>query len=177
MIRMSITESGLKQAQLTLDRYASRVKTGIARATGQLAHALRKEIVTGIRNQAPGGIRFVPLRPATIARKGSSKALIDHGDLIRSVNVTKLGDLAYFVGINKNVVAPNGKPMVNIAEIHEYGAPRAHIPARPYLRPSYAIWAYHAEEDWCRLVAKEIGVPSFVAKKMTAGALSHGEAG
>jgi len=164
-ISLTITEHGLDQIHTRIMDYSKKVKKGISKATGKLAHDLRKQIVTGIRKQAPAGIQFKPLRPATIKKKGSSKALIDHGDLIRSINVTKLGDLAYFVGVNRSVMAKNGKPMVNIAEVHEFGTKDGRIPARPYLRPTWRVWSHFAEEEWVKLVAKEIGVPVSIARK------------
>ncbi len=176
-IRMTITERGLQHIGNTIRRYMRRAKGAVGKATGQLAHQLRKEIVTGIRNQAPGGVKFKPLAESTKDRKGSSKALIDHGDMLRSVNVTKLGEHAYFVGINRSVVTKDGKSMANLAEIHEYGSKKVkdRPPARPFLHPSYNAWRYDAEAEWARLVAREIGVGTMIARKF--GGVTFGGGG
>lgn len=109
-------------------------------------------------------MRFKPLAESTKARKGSSKALIDHGDLVRSINVTKVGGGDFFVGVHRNVTARDGQPMVNIAEVHEFGTRDGRIPARPYLRPTYKIWAWDAERVWAGVVAREMRLPVGVSK-------------
>ena len=160
-IRISIQEKGLRQIQSALTRYAKRTEKAISDTVGKLAHELRKDIVTGIKSQAPGGIQFKSLAASTVAAKGSSKALIDHGDLLRSVNVTRLGNLNYFVGVHRSVTAPDGQSMVNIAEIHEFGSKKVknRPPARPFLRPSYNAWRYGVEQRFAQMVARAIGVP------------------
>lgn len=113
-----------------------------------LAEAARLEglIKIGIRNQAPGGKAFVPLKPATIRAKGSSKALIDSGSLLRAIKATRLKPLIVFVGVSRTVRSSTVKgSLIDIARVHEFGAKfsiistRAtiDIPARPYLRPVF----------------------------------------
>jgi len=174
-IRISIVPHGVARLAGLVQRWARRSEGAVARTTGRLAHELRKDIVTGIKKQAPGGIRFVPLKAATIAAKGGkSKALIEHGDLIRSVNVTKIGKLVYFVGVHRSVPSRSGQPMVNIAEVHEFGSKKAHIPARPFLRPSYAAWRYGVERRFAEMVAKDIGVPMLGAMRGRVGSKMGG---
>jgi len=63
----------------------ARLALAIRQATIKNALLLVREIKRGIRSQAPGGKAFVKLAESTIARKGSSKALIDTGFLVNSI--------------------------------------------------------------------------------------------
>lgn len=175
-IRISVRETGLARIFGTVQRWARRAEGAVGRTTGKLAHELRRNIVSGIRSQAPAGIQFKPLADSTIKAKGKSKALIDHGDLVRSVNVTKLGALSYFVGVHRSVVAKNGKPMWNIAEIHEFGSKKVkdRPPARPFLIPSYNAWAYEAQKRFAEIVAADIGVPMIGAARGRIGGAMGG---
>jgi phage gpG-like protein len=102
---------------------------------------LVREIQRGIRSQAPGGQAFAKLAESTIARKGSSKALIDTGFLINAITQKIMADKA-FVGLLRGTVNKDGEDMINIGAVMEYGATIKHpsgvtiiIPARPFLRP------------------------------------------
>jgi len=92
-------------------------------ATLALAHALRKEIVQGIRKGAPGGKKFQPLSGTTLAirkfrGRGGKKPLIVSGGLIQSISVKEVqGGDAVFVGVLRTAA----KGGVNVAEIHEQG--------------------------------------------------------
>jgi hypothetical protein len=106
----------------------------------------------GIRDQAPGGVAFKPLAASTRKmKKNKSKALIMYGDLMRSINVTEVGDIktggAAFVGVHRMAKA-KGKTggrrrtlLVNIAAIHEYGTKPFKIPVTPRLRRFF--WAMY----------------------------------
>lgn len=163
-VRISVKTRGFSAIANRIDQWFARAGNAVETATGHVAQKLRKEIVTGIRDQAPGGMRFKPLAESTKARKGSSKALIDHGDLVRSINVTKVGGGDFFVGVHRNVTARDGQPMVNIAEVHEFGTRDGRIPARPYLRPTYKVWVWDAERVWAGVVAREMRLPVGVSK-------------
>jgi hypothetical protein len=141
MIGLKIAMEGHKATSDRVKRIAKTMKRNIDKSTAQEAHLLRRMIVMGIRRQAPGGKKFLPLQPETIKAKGSSKALIDKGDLIRSINVQPFaGGAAYFVGVHKMAGSKNGVPLANIAEVHEFGTRDGRIPERPYLRPAFAMW-------------------------------------
>lgn len=95
-------------------------------AVAQEAHFYRRKIIEGLREQAPGGKRFKPLSPATLAVRrfmgfGGTKALIRTGSLRNSVTVRIVGDGA-FVGILRTARGKNGQSLANIADIHEHGA-------------------------------------------------------
>jgi len=160
-VRITITERGLDRIFGSVQRWARRSEGAVGRSLGKLAHELRRDIVSGVRNQNPGGLQFKPLAASTRRRKGSSKALIDKGDLVRSVNVTKLGKLDYFVGVHRKVKTKDGKSMANLAEIHEFGSKKVkdRPPARPFLRPSYYAWRYEAQTRFAKMIAKELGLP------------------
>jgi hypothetical protein len=91
------------------------------RAVAQEAQAFRREVVQGIRKQAPGGQAFTPLHPLTILKKKSSKALIDTGSMFQSIAVHRLDDMTFFVGVHRTARSKGGKPLANIAELHEKG--------------------------------------------------------
>jgi hypothetical protein len=118
-----------KVAQITRtmrDRFEAAVRVALLRE----AQYLRGKMVTGIASGAPGGKPFAPLSPITLAiRKargfGGSKPLIVTGTLRRSPSVVQVGGRgiggAVFVGIHRSARGKNGKSLVNIAEIHEFG--------------------------------------------------------
>jgi hypothetical protein len=127
MIKMSIniTPQGfMTMAQIR--KWQAELPKQINKQLAVQAHRLRGMIVLGIRNQAPGGIAFKPLSPITKKLKRSSKALINHGDLMRSVGVDNIGGNSFFVGVNRSAnggAKDGGKPaeLYNLAEIHETG--------------------------------------------------------
>ncbi len=129
----------------------SRLAAGIQQAAARVGNYGASEVKKGIVSGSPGGQTFAPLSPVTIARKGSSKPLIDKGDLVGSITYQVINSDTVFIGVKK------GKE-VNIAAVHEFGCTigvtpkmRAylhhqgvhlrvstqyiHIPPRPFLRP------------------------------------------
>lgn len=144
MIALEVALEGQQATARRLRQISNRLERNMNKAMGQEAQLLRRMIVTGIRKQAPGGQKFLKLSEATKKRKKSTKALIHRGDLIRSINVVRVsGGQAWFVGVHKMAVDSKGKPLANIAEVHEFGTKpgaKRKVPARPYLRPSFAVW-------------------------------------
>ncbi len=63
----------------------SRLAAGIQQAAARVGNYGASEVKKGIVSGSPGGQTFAPLSPVTIARKGSSKPLIDKGDLVGSI--------------------------------------------------------------------------------------------
>jgi len=131
-----------------------RIGRAIDRALLQEAQWFRREVIRGIRSQAPGGRPFVPLKPATIARKGSSKALIDTGALIRSIQVRRVSG-GVFVGVLRTARSASGTGLADIAQIHEFGAPGAGIPPRPFLQP---VEDRHGPGSPRRMLARIAGI-------------------
>jgi len=160
--QMGIALRGFARSQQRLQRMEERMHRNARRLLLREAHALRRDIIAGIRSQAPGGDRFKQLSPVTIAAKGSSKALIDRGDLIRSINVSEFeGGKIIFVGVNRNEQNQDGTMLEDIAVVHEFGTgPGAEvpIPARPYLRPSMREWRKVGPQRFAQALAKSMGV-------------------
>jgi len=123
------------KAQTICGTMAQRFALAHKRALMQEAHFLRAEIVKGIREQAPGGQAFPPIKPTTLAvRKlrgfGGRKSLIVHGDLRNSILV-KEQDGQVFVGILRSAKSRDGKDLINIAEELEFGAGPIVVPITP----------------------------------------------
>jgi hypothetical protein len=107
-------------------------------ATG--ASMVRKGIIDG----APGGTTFWPLHPKTIERKGSSKPLIDNGDLLGSVTHKLAENSDVWIGVRRGARAGNGQDVVNIAEVHEFGAV---IPVTAKMRAYLRYIGIHLKPD------------------------------
>ena len=92
----------------------SRIAAGIQQAAARVGNYGASEVKKGIVSGAPGGQKFAPLSPITIARKGSSKPLIDKGDLVGSITYQVIDSDNVFIGVKKGKEA-------NIAAVHEFG--------------------------------------------------------
>jgi len=116
----------------------------VEHALFQEAHELRKNIIQGITQQAPGGLPFRPaLSPLTlVARKlkrfGGSKTLMVRADLRNSVAVVAKGCEA-FVGVLRKARSRTGGKMVDIAEVQEFGSRPIVIRVTPRMRRF--LWA------------------------------------
>lgn len=129
-------------------KYADRLHKGATKSASALDKAVKKQAVilsTDIKKniQSSGsyaGAPFAPLKPSTIARKGSSKPLIDTGDMMRSVQAKKIEDFTYLVGIPGNMTGGKTKQTIAMyAKMHENGGITANgqlVIARPWLRPT-----------------------------------------
>jgi len=104
-----------------------KINRAIEFGTMNAAQDLRKEIIQGINKQAPGGKKFKPLSPMTLAiRKaqgfGGKKVLLRSGFMRGSINVKRGADRASaFVGIARTARTKKGEKLVNIAAVHEFG--------------------------------------------------------
>lgn len=86
------------------------------------------------------GKPFTPLAENTIRRKGSSKPLIDTGEMLNSIKTDIIDDITTFVGIKAGTRHADGKEdTAMIAAVHEFGAliPGGEVPARPFIRPVF----------------------------------------
>jgi phage gpG-like protein len=108
----------------------------------QEAQLLRRIIVQGITEQNPGGKKFEKLSPLTMAtrrmrvdRKGKtrSKALMVRGDLRNSITVVQKPKSA-FIGVPRAARSRDGKQLVSVAAVHEFGSPPIVIPITPKMR-------------------------------------------
>ncbi len=136
---MSVGRSGdWALARRLLASGPMRLKGAIATAVRQEAQLLRKQIVEGITNQAPGGQTFAPLAATTIATRklrgfGGTKALLRRGDLRNSITVIVEGDEA-FVGVSRKARGKGGAALANVAAVHEFGAGPFIVPMTPRMR-------------------------------------------
>lgn len=93
------------------------------------AYRVANDIKHSLLNQTLG---HVDIQQATKDQKGSSKILIETGELANSITVQDLGD--------KVLISPQGShhsglSANELATIHEYGTET--IPPRPFIRPIY----------------------------------------
>lgn len=159
MIGLSIILNGAASSQSRINRISDGMANALRRATLQEAQLLRRIIVMGIRRQSPGGQPFRALADSTIARKGGkTKALINRGDYIRSVNVKELGGGTAFVGVHKEARNSAGESMANIGEVLEFGTRDRRILPLPHLRPSFDQWKQDAGKRTLIRIVAQLGL-------------------
>jgi len=107
------------KAQRRLSQMLSLMEKNIRAATKKNAQSLRDEIK---RTIAQGRSEWPANAPLTIAAKGSSRPLVDHGDLMNSFKDIPLSPTMYFVGVPPGKKNESGIDMAGIAEVHEFGA-------------------------------------------------------
>ena len=122
-------------ARRILSGAPAKMKVAVNLALRQEAELLRKEIVQGITKQAPGGESFKPLSPLTLAARkmagfGGTKALMVRGDLRNAISAIVKGDEA-FVGVPRKAKDKQGKPVIDVAKVHEFGAGPFVVPMTP----------------------------------------------
>lgn len=108
--------SGLKGDWNQLDEILNpaKIAAGVNQAAARVGNYGVSEVKRGIISGSPGGEAFAPLSSFTIARKGSSKPLIDKGDLVGSITYQVIDSHNVFIGVKKGDEA-------NIAAVHEFG--------------------------------------------------------
>ena len=122
-----------KAGALLTGMYA-RMSGNLAAATRHNAISLRDMMKKTINQGRPEWKR---LQPKTIARKGSSKPLIDTGDLRNSINYSLTDKGGAFIGIPRAAKNRKGGDLVNIGAVHVYGSKTRNIPARDFILPAY----------------------------------------
>jgi hypothetical protein len=125
-------------ARRLISRAPHRLEQAIGTALRQEAHELRKEIVVGLTNQAPGGTPIRPLSPLTIAARqlsgfNGTKALIERADLRNAVTVVVQGFEA-FIGVPRKARSKDDKSLEDVAKVHEFGSGPIVIPLTPKMR-------------------------------------------
>jgi phage gpG-like protein len=65
--------------------------------------------------------------------RGGSKALLVRGDLRNSITAVVKGDQA-FVGVPRKARGKDGKPLIDVAQVQEFGAGPTVIPMTPAMR-------------------------------------------
>lgn len=70
---------------------------------------------------ASNGKKWAPNSPLVASDKGSTKPLVNKGDLMGSITVIEVGPAAFFVGIPNNKRNRSGTKLARIGEVHEFG--------------------------------------------------------
>lgn len=112
-------------------RGGGKFRQSLDKAINAEAQAFAAEVRKGIKSGAPAGKKFEANRPLVVYRKKSNKPLIDNGDLRNSVRVKRVAQMEYFAGVHRTAKQRSmkgahagesgGQPLVNIAEVHEFG--------------------------------------------------------
>lgn len=102
------------------------------------------------------GAPFKKLSPITIKIKGSTKPLLDTGDMMGSVVPVYIDENAGFVGLKRGDVHKKGGDVADIAEIHEFGAlvKNHEVPARPFIGPVNKKFQDEAGEQYLKGMEK-----------------------
>ncbi len=142
------------------------VRQAAEKATKKNASFAAEQVRRNIRDQV---FDWEPLQAATIARKGSSKMLIDKGDLLNSITFKAINPYSAFVGVLRTASRKkSGDSLVNIARVHEFGFMGyvtnsktgttyfLRIPARSYLRPTIEQIRDELYENWRVEVRKAV---------------------
>ena len=114
------------RARRMLDRGARGLDEGIRKALAQEAEGVRKAIIRGLTEQAPGGKAIRKPAVATLAArrlKGfhGTKSLIVRADLRNAVCTVLKGDAA-FVGVRRTAKGKDGRALVDVARVQEFGS-------------------------------------------------------
>ena len=115
-----------RQTRRILAAGPARTAAAIDKVMLQEALFFEKKVKTGFRTQAPGGKPFKPLAANTLKVRRfrgfrGTKALIVKGDLRNSVKAIPISRGVAFVGVRRGARRRDGKDLVNIAKIHEFG--------------------------------------------------------
>lgn len=110
--------------------------------------ALRRageELASDIRTRILDGKDMKPLHGFTTQEKGSSKPLIDDGDLLGSVGLRFIEELAVFVGVHRR--AEDG---TDVAAIHEH-EDGTRVPVTPKMRAFLHARGFHLKPETTEL--------------------------
>jgi hypothetical protein len=101
---------------------SSAYRSAQVKAVHQEAHFFRKKVIECFKSGGKSNNdAWKSNSPSTIKGKGSSKPLIDKGDLIGSVGVVKAAVDTFFVGVPNNARSKSGTSYVKIGAVHEFG--------------------------------------------------------
>lgn len=108
-------------ARMAVESMGLRASRAMNSANGAEAHMFRALVVRAFNSRGKSnGTAWPKLQKSTIKRKGSSKPLVDHGDLRNSIVVVDKGHEA-FVGVLSSKRGRTGKPLVKVGDTHENG--------------------------------------------------------
>lgn len=117
---------GAHNAMAQMRELVRKMPGALELATRQQAEIMRKQIIDGIRNQAPAGKPMQGLSRLTIALRKArgfdgTKALIRTGAFVRAIVVERVSFATYFVGVIRGTEDSRGNNAADIAAINEYG--------------------------------------------------------
>ena len=122
-----------------------RIQKNLRLATKKNTKVVERRMKLGIRNQRPEWER---LKEGTIRQKGSSKILIDYGDLMNSYTTKELLATVFFVGVERNAKNKDGESLFSIALQQEFGSHDGSTPARANIRPSLDESERECQKNW-----------------------------
>lgn len=126
-------EWGRFQAMLSAPRFTERLKREVRRATALNARLVARAIRQQIKKGTPPA-----LAPLTIGIKGSTKSLVDFGELFKGVTTKTLDWDKAFAGILRTVTNQDGESLANLGYYLDQGIS---IPVTPKMRTMFAVLA------------------------------------
>ncbi len=136
---MTVSRTGdWARARRLLAAAPLRLQHAVDRSLRQEAELLRTKIVQGITRQAPGGEALKPPSALTLATRklrgfGGSKSLLVRADLRNAISTVVRGAKA-FVGVPRKARGKDGKSLVDVAQLMEFGSRPIVIPMTPAMR-------------------------------------------
>ena len=141
---MAVTRTGdWARARRLLEAGPARLRSAVATSLRQEAHELRKQIVRGLTDQAPGGTPIEPPSPMTLAARRlagfkGTKALIVRGDLRNAIAVV-IDEDRVFIGVPRKARSSDGESLVDVGKVQEFGGPPVVIPITPKMGRFLAV--------------------------------------
>jgi hypothetical protein len=125
-------------AARVLQRTARNLERSIGAALSEEAQALKTEITRGLTTQSPGGQSLARPSPITLAGRklegvGGQRALLATLELRRSISAIVRG-LGAFVGVPKDARGSDGRSLVRVGEVQEFGHQAFVIRLTPAMR-------------------------------------------
>jgi hypothetical protein len=149
----NIAERTIKQAKTvamkrTLAYFQAQIRLNM-KSSGQLA-----------------GAPFKPLSPVTIklreersGKSGGEKPLLDTGDMWKNIIPVFVDEDEGFVGLKRGETHKRGGSLVDIGEVHEFGAileSGVEVPMRPFIGPVLDKFKDEAMEKYLEGIKSEI---------------------
>jgi len=111
-----------QKARRLLPQVDRAYRVALMEAVEQEAQYFVRKVKTCFKTSGKSnGAKWAPNSPLTIGRKGSSKPLINSGDLMGAITVKKVAPRVFLAGVPSNVRTKDGKSMVSIGQVHEEG--------------------------------------------------------
>ena len=166
-LRLDMEGDWGKALEIAEGELRKRVRKGMARGVAKGATTIQGKVKANIDR---GRSEHKANHPFTVEQKGSSRPLVDTGDMANSVSVQFLSELVAVIGVSRNT--PKG---VSIAAVQEFGATirvtdkmRGYlhsvglhlkpdtkaivIPPRPFLRPAWE----EGQEEVHEIITEEV---------------------